>query len=200
MDNLFDYLVETVEINGKEYELDLWFDTVLRFFDLMKNDEFTDAEKIWIAFDMFVDVGADDIRVSDKFETVRRIVADLIVGEGSGGSTGGSKSKQSYCLQQDAPYIYSSFMQEYGIDLIDMQGKLRWEKFIALMSGLRDTTKFQEIIGIRVAKIPTGKGMEEEAKRLRELKRLYALNVSQGSQEEEMNNMFNQYLHGGKIK
>lgn len=200
MNNLFDELIDKVEISGREYHLDLWFDTVLRFFQLMQDDSFTDTDKMWIAFDMFIDEEEHDAEIpfEIKIETLNEIISAYIINEEEGSkNSSNSNVKSSYDLQQDAIYIFSSFMQEYGIDLIEQQGKLRWEKFTALMAGLRDTTKFNEIVGIRLAKIPTGKGMEEEAKRLRELKKIYALEVPQQVQEDEMNKMFNNYF-GGK--
>lgn len=193
-------LVDTIRIGDKEYRLDLWYDTVLRFFDLMNDDEFTDEERIDVAFDMLVDTGGDTYHLTVKAQAVQAIVENYIIDRDEGSGGGGGSSKQAYCLKQDAPYIYSSFLQEYGVDLVDEQGKLHWFKFTALMSGLRDETKFKEIIGIRLAKIPTGKGSQDEAKRLRELKKIYALHQSHEDKEAEMNAMFNQYLAGGKIK
>lgn len=201
MQNLFDELVDNVTINGKRYDLHLWFDTVLRFFQLVKDDQFTDAQKTLIAFNMFVDDNGDDIEPEARVATVHTIIDQFIIGKDEGKKQSDSATpKKAYDLDQDAQYIYASFKQEYGIDLIDEQGSLRWEKFTALIAGLRDSTKFQEIIGIRMAKIPSGKGTEQEAKRLRELKKIYALEESHESREEDMNNMFNQYLTGGKIK
>lgn len=51
--------------------------------------------------------------------------------------------------EQDAEYIYASFMYAYGIDLIDVQGKLHWKKFQALMTGLPSDAKISEVISIR---------------------------------------------------
>ena len=201
MNNLFDELIDNVTINGKRYSLHMWFDTVLKFFALMQEDQFNDLQKMLIAFNMFVDDEGDDIDIEARVTTVHTIVDQFIIGKDDGKkSSNNQTSKKSYDLDQDAQYIYSSFKQEYGIDLIDEQGSLRWEKFTALMAGLRDGTKFQEIIGIRVAKIPSGKGTESEAKRLRELKRIYALEESRETREEEMNAMFNNFITGGKLK
>lgn len=199
--NLADELIDKISINGTTYDLDLWFDTVLRFFELMDDDSFTERDKIVTAFHMLVDVGDDDIDIKVMYETVQQVVNIFIIDkEDEKKSNTSASNKKTYDLVQDAPYIFSSFLQEYGIDLIEQQGKLRWEKFTALISGMRDDTKFKEIIGIRMADIPTGKGSEDEAKRLRELKRAYALDVDQNTKEEEMNAMFNNYLTGGKMK
>lgn len=201
MMNLTDELIDEISIDGEIYKLDLWFDTVLRFFELMDDSDFNDHDKVVTAFHMLVDVGDADFDIKVMYETVQQVVNTLILDtESEKKKTGDAPAKKTYDLKQDAPYIFSSFLQEYGIDLIEQQGRLRWEKFTALISGMRDDTKFKEIIGIRMAKIPSGKGSEAEAKRMRELKEAYALDVSQETKEEEMNAMFNNYLSGGKIK
>lgn len=199
MINLTDELVDEIEIDDVVYGLDLWFDTVLRFFDLMDDREFSNAGKIRTAFHMLVDVGDDDFDLEVMYETVQHVVASFIVNlDDEDEESGGGSTKKTYDLKQDASYIYASFLQEYKIDLIEQQGKLRWEKFKALLSGMRDDTKFKEIIGIRAADIPTGRYNVDEAKRLRKLKKMYPLKVDQATKEENMNAMLNQYLTGGK--
>ena len=70
--------------------------------------------------------------------------------------------------------IYSSFMQAYGIDLIDAQNSLHWKKFNALLNGLPSDTKFAEVLKIRSYKPQKGdsKKYKEGMKRL---KKEYAL-------------------------
>ncbi|MGC4441086.1 Gp15 family bacteriophage protein, partial [Streptococcus suis] len=50
-----------------------------------------------------------------------------------------------FSIKYDGEYIFSSFMQAYRIDLIEEQGKLHWQKFNALLSGLPDGTKLVEV-------------------------------------------------------
>ena len=47
----------------------------------------------------------------------------------------------------DADYIYSAFMQQYGIDLLDVD--MHWHKFKALLGGISEGTKLHEIMGYR---------------------------------------------------
>src|SRR5699024_8401357 len=83
--------------------------------------------------------------------------------------------KKAFDLSQDAEYVYASFMHAYQIDLFEMQGKLHWKKFKALINGLDEKTSFSRIVDIRTQELPKGKGMEKERARIRELKRKYAL-------------------------
>lgn len=206
MFTLNDRLEDEIEVGGETYRLNLSFDNVLSFFDLMDDDYLLDADKIEIAFRMFVD-SDDGHDFETKYKAVETIVNRFILDEEEPGETGEEQpddgeqapgtSRKYYDLKKDAQFIYASFMQEYGIDLIDMQGKLRWEKFKALLVGLRDDTKFREIIGIRAMDLPKGKGMEEERRRIRKLKRIYALEKDQRTTEEELDAMFTK-LSGGK--
>jgi len=196
MFTLTDDLENEIEIEGTTYPLDLSFDVVLRVYDLMQDEYFSPNEKVNIAFNMLVDC-KDPYDFELKYETVKYLMENIINDPDESEGYSGAPSKVFHDFAQDADYIYASFMQEYGIDLLEMQGKLRWEKFIALLAGLRDKTKFKEIIGIRSADLPTGKHMADERKRLKELKEIYALKKDRKTKDEELNNMFNMLI-GGK--
>ena len=58
----------------------------------------------------------------------------------SGIEDDGDPAKMDF--EQDADAIYSSFMMDYGIDLLDVPF-LHWKKFQALLSGLSDKTALQ---------------------------------------------------------
>lgn len=47
----------------------------------------------------------------------------------------------------DADLIYAAFLQQYRIDLIEVE-ELHWHKFLALLNGLTDT-KLTEVMGYR---------------------------------------------------
>lgn len=48
----------------------------------------------------------------------------------------------------DSDYIYSAFLQQYGIDLLDVRD-LHWHKFKALLNGISKHTMLFEIMGYR---------------------------------------------------
>ena len=47
----------------------------------------------------------------------------------------------------DADLIFSAFMGQYGIDLLEVD--LHWHKFLALLNGLNSSTKLREVMGYR---------------------------------------------------
>ncbi|MCI6553921.1 MAG: bacteriophage Gp15 family protein [Lachnospiraceae bacterium] len=92
-------------------------------------------------------------------------------------------------FEEDGEYIYASFLQDYGIDLIDMQGKLSWRKFIALFEGLGEKTKIKEVMRIRGMEIPKPNSYnQKEIQRIQELKMYYALPA--GDQEHGLDVLF----------
>lgn len=173
---------DSIKIDGKSYDLDLSFDNVLRLIDMLNNDELTDITQIETGLYMLL--GEElDYPIDKKEEIFHQIFHETIGKEAEdnlpidieGNPMPQQKEEKVYSIKQDAPYIYASFYQDYGIDLFEMQGKLHWEKFKALLSGLRQDTKFKEILNIRTMELPTGKGTEKQRKNIKELKEYYRL-------------------------
>ena len=97
-----------------------------------------------------------------------------------------TKQRAPYDIRYDGDYIYASFLQAYGIDLFDVQGKLHWRKFNALLSGLPEGTKLMEVIKIRKWKPQKGDSSEYKEE-MRRLQKDYALpnNVIEEEEYEE---------------
>lgn len=73
----------------------------------------------------------------------------------------------------DADLIYSAFLGQYGIDLIDIE-HLHWHKFLALMNGLNESTKLREVMGYRCYEKSHDKEKDvyEELRRAWEIERI----------------------------
>ena len=82
--------------------------------------------------------------------------------------------KPLYSLKYDSEFIFSSFMQAYNIDLIEEQGKLHWQKFNALLSGLPDGTKLIRRMKSEIGSHRKAKAQKKN-KKMRELQEEYAL-------------------------
>lgn len=175
-------LTESVEIDGVEYPLNLAFDNVLRLIDLLGDKEINDITQIEIGLQMLL--GVELNYPIDKKEEILHLIFNETLGKEveeslpvdiEGNPMPQQNEEQVYSIKQDAPYIFASFYQDYGIDLYECQGKLHWEKFKALLSGLKPDTKFKEVINIRTMELPTGKGTEKQRKNIKELKEYYKL-------------------------
>lgn len=100
-----------------------------------------------------------------------------------------TKQRAPYDIRYDGDYIYSSFLQAYGIDLFDVQGKLHWKKFNALLSGLPEGTKFMEVVKIRKWKAQKGDSAEYKEE-MRRLQKDYALPYEIVEEDEEYEEEF----------
>lgn len=176
---------DKVIIDGVEYQLDMSFDNILRLFDLLEDRTINNVTKIEVGLRMLIDDTLDDYDIYQKAEIFTEIFKQsigvdnkkkqLVDLDGNPMPDVSEDDKKVFDLTQDAEYIYASFMHTYRIDLFEMQGKLHWKKFKALLNGLSEDSIFSRVVGIRTAELPTGKGMAKERERLRKLKRQYAL-------------------------
>lgn len=73
----------------------------------------------------------------------------------------------------DADLIYAAFLGQYGIDLVEVE-HLHWHKFLALLSGLNDSTRLREVMGYRCYERSNDKDRDiyEEMRRAWEIERL----------------------------
>lgn len=184
-------LLDTVEINGKEYKVNLAFDNVLRLIDMLNDDEINDLAQIELGTRMLIGESLDlpleqkeEVFYQLFTETINKGLDDEDFNRDIEGNpmpvADGGDNKETYCLKQDAPYIYASFMSDYGIDLFEAHGKLHWEKFKALLSGLTDGSKFLRVIEIRTMELPTGKGSEKQRAQIKRMKKAYELKEIEG--------------------
>lgn len=182
--NLAYPIIDNVEINGVEYELDMSFDNILRLFDLLKDKSLNDAQKVVLGLEMLINT-TFDLPIEEQAEIFKELFVSVIgKGEeekqpvdidGNPMPTPTGDNKKAYDLAKDAGYIYASFMHNYQIDLFEQQGKLHWSKFKALLNGLSEDSIFSRVVGIRTSELPSGKGMQKERERIRELQRQFAL-------------------------
>lgn len=171
--------------------LNLAFDVVLRARELQMDDSFSQAEKIDIQCEMFVENYEDiiDLDILTKTKIVSAIYEQFIF---DGESLAQDDGEPVFDFEQDAKYIYASFMYDYGIDLFEQQGKLHWKKFVALFSSLSEESKFGRVVGIRTAKVPKPtKHNQEERRQLMRLKRLYRLRPIGQTKEAQLKSLDN---------
>lgn len=195
--SLVEPLVTTITIGDEEWTVDLSFDNVLRWYILLDDDAIDDAQKIYLAFNAFVGEGTDvtaDQMVSAVSE-ISKYVQQTVYGDSDDEPNVDLKGdpvpqERFFSYEQDADAIFASFMADYRIDLIEQQGKLRWEKFKAMFDGLSETTQFRRIVAIRQR--PTN-GLEgEELTSLLEAQDYYQLDDqdTQASLDSQMGQIF----------
>lgn len=97
------------------------------------------------------------------------------------------EEKKWYEFEQDSGYIYSSFLMDYGMDLMEERekGSLHWDKFNHLLAGLSENTKFKNVIKIRMMDYPE-KATPSEIEEIRKAKLAVALKEDRSNIEFEM--------------
>ena len=175
---------DRVEYGGKEWRIDMAFDNVLMVRDILDNGSMTERQQITAAFAYLVAdqelATAPDLDYDTKQGVVDLAINELI-GEDAyekvveydrqGNPMPGQMAdladdddtvqKGTYSLDYDATYIYTGFMQAYGIDLHRELGKLHWQEFQALLRDLPQETAFGEIVKIRGTKLSEIKDAKE---------------------------------------
>lgn len=137
--------------DGTEYPIHSDFREWIRFESLLTNADVPENLKFFIALRL---IFADN--VPDDFHAAHEFVSWFYRGGKELSANGGSSditltSRRVYDYEYDSEYIFAAFMEQYGIDLIEIP-YLHWWKFLALFKGLHDC-KMTDIIGYRGAEI-----------------------------------------------
>lgn len=90
----------------------------------------------------------------------------------------------------DADLIYAAFLGQYGIDLCEVE-ELHWHKFLALLSGLNESTKLREVMGYRCYEKTDNKKDPYE-----ELRRAWEIDAPISEKEQEELDDFNEMFGG----
>ena len=179
---LNDLLPKTYKYKGQEIEIDLTFDNVLDLFDVIGMEELSEFHRaklcLVLLFEDDVIEPEDTIEVwNDIFDRFLVSTKEEVVRYDIAGNEMPTKKEEPLIdLDQDAEYLYSSFIQAYGIDLIQEQGKLHWLKFKALLNGLPENRIIKQIIHIRSYE-PGEHDSKEYKKKMKELQDFYRLEV-----------------------
>lgn len=163
----------------KSYRIKPYFDNVLKVLSIQKEENLTNADKLNLSLYLLVKKKCGRLTEHDKVELLN-VVYDVLM---DGGADPDGKAPV-FDFQQDAGYIYSSFLYDYGIDLYKQQGRLHWWAFLQLFKGLSDKSKIVQIMQIRTKPFPVPtKHNGEERTNLAKLKAQYALSITKDERE-----------------
>ena len=187
---LLDYSGDEVHYKGKRYRVETAFDTVLLIYKLYEEEILDADEKINQALKMLTRNSIKVHMLSDmeKIELLDKIMQEKIKTT-QRPQIGPPKKLMDF--EADSDYIYASFKQAYGIDLVKERGKLRWKNFCELLDGLPDQTKIKEVMKIRAMEIPEPtKYNQKERQNIVELKAYYALPIKGRQSENGLETLF----------
>ena len=190
MGALLDYSGNSVNYNGKRYRVNVSYDTVL-LVQRMYGEEMLDAgDKICMALKLLVRAPfkvwlLSDLEKAELLGVVMREKIQLpprpVVG----------RPQKLMDFEADSDYIYASFKQAYGMDLIKERGRLTWRRFCDLLDGLPEKTKLKEVMRIRAMDVPEPtRYNQKERQNILELKAYYALPVSGSGGQAGLDRLF----------
>lgn len=175
----------SIEFEGNEYAITPAFDNVLNMYEVLEQADAFDQMDIAHYY-------LTDGKAPKKAEVIQLVFGVLFPPVKRKTAVG----PKSFDYIQDSSYIYAAFMQAYGIDLIEQQGKMHWWKFNSLLQGLPSDTRFMEIISIRTQPLPKPtKYNAEERQRLLRLKQEYALTISEAERQKNLQEGFTKMAH-----
>ncbi|NFM19224.1 hypothetical protein FDB88_18995 [Clostridium sporogenes] len=193
MNMLIDLVPTAVIIEDVEYEINRDFRTSILFELLMQDNSISEENKIIQALQLYYPVIPTNINLAvDKMLWFYRCGKDIIQSKG----TGKGKSTQIYSFNFDDDYIYSAFLDQYGIDLQDIN-YLHWWKFKAMFKALKEDNEIVKIMGYRSMDLSKIKDKEEK-NYYRKMQELYKIPIAKDEKDklEEINNIL---LNGGDV-
>lgn len=186
---LIEYPSNEIDLGKHRFFVNPSFDTVLQIQALFLEEQLTEQDKVEQALKMLVVSGrVHRLDSHGKVALLKKVYKQCIHTKKQPPTR---KNQRVLDFEHDGEYIYSSFMMDYGIDLINQQGKLPWRKFIALFQGLSDRTKIREVMRIRGMDIPEYNGRNgKQIQEIQDLKSFYALPVRGGGGQSGLNALF----------
>lgn len=172
--------------NGVRLELNLAFDNILLLFDLFDDESINEYLKTDIALNMLVvdKVSMNQLDMERKSMLLLDILKDRLDIDLKLLTKKKIEEKEeekapaipTVDFVVDAERIFSSFLFDYNIDLIEQQGKMQWNKFMALFRNLSSKSPMGQALHYRTCDIPPkDKNNNEERKRIKKMKEIYEL-------------------------
>lgn len=159
------------------YKIKTDFRQAIKFELLMQDKNINDEEKICLALNLFYD------EIIEPKTQLEDIIWFYLKGkEIKNKQNKTSNSEQIYSYEYDADYIFSAFLETYGINL--NTAKLHWWEFKAMFEGLNEKTKMSEIMGYRAIDLSKIED-KNEIKRYKKLKQIYQLPDMRTAEEKE---------------
>lgn len=165
MSLLISPLPKSVVIGSQEYAINTDFRVGIGFEALLAK-RMGESERILEMLRLYYPVIPPD-----PVEAVKQILWFYRCGKEERGSK--ESSSPAYSFEQDDGYIYSAFLDQYGIDLADAE-YLHWWKFRSMFQSLKEDCEIMKIMGYRIVKI-TGSMSAEQRAFYKRMKLIYEL-------------------------
>lgn len=193
MNILIDLLPKEVNIEGEDYKINSDFRTSILFELLMQDNSINEEDKIIQALELYYPILPTDLnKAIEGILWFYRCGKDEVETKNKG--TG--KSTNVYSYDYDDDYIYSAFLDQYNIDLQDVD-YLHWWKFKAMFKALKEDNEIVKIMGYRAMDVNKIKDKEQKA-HYTKMQELYKIPIAKDERNklDEINNIL---LNGGDV-
>lgn len=192
MNILIDLLPNKVIVEEKEYEINSDFRTSILFEMLMQDDNLSEEDKLYYALDLYYPILPENI--NKAVEEILWFYKCRKENDSNSSSRGKKKvTSQIYSFEHDDEYIYSAFLDQYGIDLQDIEF-LHWWKFKAMFKALKEDNEIVKIIGYRSIDLSKVKD-KSQREYYKNMKQLYEIPKSK-DELEKINEIEEALLNG----
>lgn len=208
MISLTNGLEHSIVIGNRIVEVDFAFDVVLKWYELLEDDSINDIEKTLIGFKMFIGETDkyDEQQVVEAMQSISDYLSQSAYGNFDDEETETDSEVEPepptkyYSYTKDAEAIYASFLYDYNIDLVDVQGEMHWDKFKALFNNLSEDSPFQRIVKIRQTDPNEYKDDPKAMQSIIEAQEFYRLEDEQNVQalDMQMSSMFDMLKNQAK--
>ena len=175
-------LVDKLPTEHEGLKVNTNFRSFILFELLMQDNKISKNDKIMLSLNLFYDPIPQDIK-----KAIDNIVWFYTRGkeikESKNANSKNNNKKKIYSFEYDADYIYTAFLDQYDIDLNEIE-YLHWFKFKAMFEGLKSDNKICEIMGYRAIDINKIKNKDEQ-KKYKKLQKEWALPDDRTEEEKE---------------
>jgi hypothetical protein len=193
MNILIDILPNEVTIDDLDYDINSDFKTSMLFELMMSDNELDNKQKIKQALRLYYPkIPQNTNKAMDQLLWFYRCGKDIITSKSNSSAKG--KSTQIYDFDFDDDYIYSAFLDQYGIDLQD--ANLHWWKFKAMFNSLKEDNKIVKIMGYRSIDLNKIKDKDEKL-HYKKMKDLYEIQCHTSKDENEKLKSIQKALQNG---
>lgn len=185
--SLTDTPLSAIKFDGETYQINLAFDNVIKYLELVEDDSENKELKALKLFFGDQEIPLDPDFIESSFKLINEtITKSAYQGNSSKDWSMNIAPQHIYSYEQDADAIYSSFMMQYHIDLLKERGKMHWYVFRALFDGLGEDTPIQRIIELRQKNLTDVS--DEQRGKVMQLQQYYALKLKKPKTEEDVFN------------
>ncbi|GAB2065996.1 Gp15 family bacteriophage protein [Lactobacillus gasseri] len=185
--SLTDTPLSAIKFDGETYQINLAFDNVIKYLELVEDDSENKELKALKLFFGDQEIPLDPDFIESSFKLINEtITKSAYQGSFSKDWSMNIAPQHIYSYEQDADAIYSSFMMQYHIDLLKERGKMHWCVFRALFDGLSEDTPIKRIIELRQKNLTDVS--DEQRGKVMQLQQYYALNLKKPKTEEDVFN------------